>query len=474
MKTKKIAFVILPLLLLNVLPSCSKTKERKRPIVDNEVYDVDIPTRDVAIKEIKLLNVPTGNVEIGYLSYMGIEMSIEYVDGEKVNIPFSEKLLTEEHFDIIRTPGKKSIDFIFQGNHINFDVTLVEPEVPIYHKVSYYDHYNNLLSESYHRYLSKAVYNGPRVESYMEDDKYYEFNDKWDHDMDYVYCDFSTHAVYDQLDVRNYGFKYEEKYNVYDESQGKSVTIDSTAFVSYENPDGYLINNYVLYYLGELENVEILTGETFYHQQGDFDKVMGDVSTDDISLEKITNTIINKGYRVGEKEKTKGFPFYEYLAWIEDPLWLRVYPDKSYYGKPNGIAYDVKDFFPVKSYTRKDGRGVSFNSIIKDQTLNQIKDDLDEKNFQLYTSDKYPSGYYRVSYVVDVDLSLQTLLYGMADDYNYEMLLNPQGSELIPGYIPGSARAVLSYSPTGTFKEQKSNPICYDVDGLLSLFGMPA
>lgn len=59
----------------------------------------------------------------------------------------------------------------------------------------------------------------------------------------------------------------------------------------------------------------------------------------------------------------------------------------------------------------------------------------------------------------------------MADDDSYSMLLNPQSSELIPGYIGGSLRPVLSYSPTGTFKEQKMNPINYDVDDLLSFFG---
>lgn len=466
---KKIKFVLLPLLLLNVLPACSE-HSYTRPIVDNSVYDVDIPTRDVAIKEIKLLNVPTGNVEIGYISYMGMELSIDYVDDVNVKIPFTERLLTEENYQLLKTPGKKCIDFVFQGNHISFDVSLVEPEVPVYHKVSYYDHYNNLISESYHRYLSSAVYNGPKVESYYEGDYYYEFNNKWDHDMNYVYCDFVANAIYDQLNVRNHGFKYTEQYSVYNDD-GSSSTVDAVAFVCDDNPDGYLINNYALFYLGELENVEILTGETIYHKEGNFDKALGTVDVDGLNIENITNNIVNNGYRVGDKDKSSSHAFYQYLAWIEDPLWFKINPSKSYYGMPNGVAYDVKDFFITKSYQRNDGRYVSFSSIIKDAVIDTIKDDFKEQNIQIYTS--YPTGYYRVSYVIDVDLSIQTLLYGMADDYTYSMLLNPQGTELIPGYVGGSIRPVLSYSPTGTFKETKMTPIRFDVEDLLSFFGMP-
>lgn len=467
---KKISFVLLPLLLLNFLPSCSNSGEsRSFSSFDETVYEAEIPTKEVAIKEIKLLNVPTNDVEIGYLSYMGIKMSIDYVDGTNETIPFTERLLNEDHYKLLTTPGKKSIDFIFQGNHIHFDINLVEPKTPKYHKVSYLDHYGNVLKESYHRYLSNAVYNGPRVDSFYEGDYYYSFSGKWDHQLNYVFCDFKTSAIYDKLDVRNHGFKYSGKYNVYTEEGSK--TVDSIAFVSDDNPDGYNINNYALFYLGELENVEVLTGETFYHEEGHFDKVMGAVNQDDIVLDNITDTIANKGYRVGEKEKSTACAFYQYLAWIEDPLWLKINPARGHYDMPNGIASEVKDFFPVKSYQRKDGRYVSFNSIIKDEVFAQIKGDIEEKNFQLYTSADYPTGYYRVSYVMDVDLSIQTLLYGMANDSKYTMLLNPQSSELIPGYIGGSLRPVLSYSPTGTFKEQKMNPINYDVDDLLSFFG---
>lgn len=470
---KKISLALLSFLLLGTLSACSNN-ERPRPIVDNEVYDVPIPTRDVAIKEIKMLNVPTGDVEIGYLSYSGIEVSIDYVDGENTTVPFTERLLSKDSYSLLVTPGKKTIDFILQGNHVYFDVNLVEAEVPIYHKVSYYDHYNNLLSESYHRYLSSAVYNGPKVQSYYAGDYYYEFAGKWDHDMNYVYCDFEAHAVYDKLNVRNRGFKYTEAYSVYDEDAGANKTVHAVPLVSDYNPDRYNINNYALFYLGELENVEILSGETIYHKQGDFDIVLGDVNTDNIVWDDITSGIVNKGFRVGDKNKTSAYPVYQYLAWIEDPLWLKINPSRSYYGMPRGIAYKMNDDFPNKSYTRKDGRNVSFSSIINDDVMARVKDDLVATNIQLYTSSDYPTGYYKVSYVIDVDLSLQTLLYGMADDVNYELLLNPQTSELIPGYVPGSLRPVLTYSQSNLFNEVKSNPISFDVDDLLSFLGMPS
>ena len=479
---KKLSFVLLPFILLGFMPGCSCSRKdynnndnndkHEYPNMNEEVFEVDIPTKDVAIKEIKLLNVPTQDVEIGYLSYMGIKMSIDYVDDTKATIPFTEKLLNEDHYKLLKTPGKKSIDFIFQGNHISFDVNLIEAKNPIYHKVSYLDHSGNVLKESHHAYLSNAVYNGPRVESFYEGDHYYSFSGKWDHQLDYVFCDFKTKAIYNKLDVRNHGFKYMNQYDVYTESG--TQTVNSVAFVDEYNPDGYNVNNYALFYLGELENVEVLSGETFYHQQGHFDKILGAVDADDIVLDNITDTIVNKGYRVGEKEKSLACGFYNYLAWIEDPLWLKINPARSHYDMPNGIASSIRSDFLINSYQRKDGRYVSFSSIIKDDVLTEIKNDLEATDIQLYTSESYPTGYYRVSYVIDVDLSLQTLLYGMANESNHTMLLNPQSSQLIPGYIGGSLRPVLSYSPTGTFKEQKMNPIRYDVNDLLSFFGTEA
>lgn len=470
---KKITLALLSFLLLGSLSACSNN-DHPRPIIDNEVYDVPIPTRDVAIKEIKMLNVPTSDVEIGYISYMGIEVSIDYVDGVNATIPFTERLLTKDSYDSLVTPGKKTIDFLFQGNHVYFDVNLVEAEVPVYHKVSYYDHYNNLLAESYHHYLSSAVYNGPKVQSFYQGDYYYEFSGKWDHDMNYVYCDFEAHAIYDQLNVRNRGLKYTEAYDVYYEDEGTYRTVDAVPLVSEYNPDGYLINNYALFYLGELENVEILSGETFYHKQGDFDVILGDANLDSIVWDDIVSGVVNNGFRVGDKYKSSAHPFFEYLAWIEDPLWLKINPSKSYYGMPKGIAYKINDDFPSKTYTRKDGRNVSFSSIINDDVMGQIKDNIKATNYQLYTSADYPTGYYKVSYVVDIDLSLQTMFIGMADESTYELLLNPQNSELIPGYVPSSLRAVLTYSENGSFKEQKSSPISFDVNDLLSYFGMPA
>lgn len=91
---------------------------------DHELKPVDIPISDVPIPSVQVLIVPTQEVEIGYIAYMGIEVKMEYEDGTTASFPFTERLLTKDSYDKLKTPGKKSIDFLLQDNHVSFDITL--------------------------------------------------------------------------------------------------------------------------------------------------------------------------------------------------------------------------------------------------------------------------------------------------------------------------------------------------------------
>ena len=94
---KKLSLLLLPLVLPCLLSSCGNQDGYVRPAINNDVFDVDIPIRDIPIQEITLVNVPTTTIEIGYLSYMGMKMKVKYADGVDIDVPFTEKLLTKEH-----------------------------------------------------------------------------------------------------------------------------------------------------------------------------------------------------------------------------------------------------------------------------------------------------------------------------------------------------------------------------------------
>ena len=184
---KRINIFLLAILAIPFMSGCGNKTQIVKPIVNNNIFAVSIPEKETPVTNVTLLNVPKDSVEIGYLSYVGMEMQIEYEDQTVATIPFTEKLIPHEQLESLKTPGKKYIDFLFKNNHISFDINLVAPKTPMYHVVKFMERGNCPLKEVYVGYLEKAIYDGRSVEGYREGDYYYEFNNKWDQDLDYVY-----------------------------------------------------------------------------------------------------------------------------------------------------------------------------------------------------------------------------------------------------------------------------------------------
>lgn len=457
---KRLSTLFLSLLALTALSGCNQNKGDKyvRPIINNGVYDVEIPTIDSPVVDIKILNIPKTAIEVGYMSYMGIEVEIHYASGEVVTIPFTERLFPIDQLEMLKTPGQKTIDFLFKGNHIYFDLTLMEAKVPVYHKVVFQDHNNTTLKEKVFGYLEPAIYDGRDIESYWEGDYYYYFNNKWDHNTDYVYCDFITHAEYDTLDIRNKASKYVVGTNI---KHADGQTYRHTTLATIKNIQDSSGDSKVLYYLGEVNNVEIAHSETIYHEASGYSRIEGNFEnvTNNEIIHNITD-MAKEVYRVNNTSDTARYPF-DFIT-NGSRLNLDFSADES--GKPKDLGNRLDEAYGKPNYPRTDGRAVSHDPVLYGDIIDDIKQSMVNTSLPLYEGTR--TGYYRISYVAKIDLLLDTYyMFGPMSSSNYM-----SRATLIPCYYYGSLKPILSYSEDGSFTDHYSTKIEFGTEDLIAMF----
>lgn len=458
---KRLNLLLLSLLAVPTMVGCNNKKEYVRPLVDNTVYDVAIPNRASPVTSVNIINVPKTSIEIGYMSYMGIKMEIHYEDEVVMTIPFTEKLFPLDQLEMLKTPGKKYIDFLFKGNHISFDLTLVKASVPVYHSVKFRNHNNTVLQEKVFEYLEPAIYSGRTIESYEDNDYYYEFADEWDYNTDYVYCDFVTNAVYKATDIRNLGRKYTTRINLEHES-GTTYAYNVFPIIA-ENKETLYTPKY-LHYMGEVRNVEIAHSEAVYHKQNDFDVVAGDFSSKEaLDFHTPMVNMVNDVYRLGDRDATDKFPYACITKGYNLALDMSVED-----GKAKGLGdgrFKQMGYSGNLNYKRSDGRIISYESILNDE----IKDDVfnmmkDEVSTSLYAG-KYKTGYYRMSYVATIDLILE-VTYDVIPSTGVRMV---EEAKLYPCFAYDKLKAILSYSESGSFEEIHQQTINFDIDDLRAI-----
>ena len=454
------SLALLALMAIPAMTGCGKGSKYVRPIVDNAVYEVTIPNRESPVTGVNVLNVPKTSIEVGYMSYMGIKLEIHYADEEVISIPFTEKLFPLDQLLTLKTPGKKYIDFLFKGQHINFDLTLVEAEVPVYHKVIFRDQNNLVLQEKLFSYLEPAVYSGRSIDSYLDGDYYYEFANEWDQDTDFVYCDFETHAVYNATDVRDYGKKYTTRMNLNHE-QG---TYAYNVFPIISSKDKDTNSPKYLYYIGEVRDVEIASSEAFYHKESDFDAAEMKLSSkDELDFNAKMIRMTQNVYNLGDQEQTARYPTVRLGDAHKLALDLTVEN-----GKAKGFGdgrFKEMGYGGNLNYQRTDGRIISYESVLNQSIADDVYSMMEkEVSIPLYAKAK-KSGYYRVSHVTTVDLVLEVTF-----DTSVSEVAKVSEAKLYPCPVYQKPKAILSYSPSGEFNETHQQAIDFNIDDLRAFF----
>ena len=453
---------LLTLLAAPMMIGCGqKGNKYVRPLVDNSVYDVAIPSRESPITDVKILNVPKTSFEVGYMSYMGIKMEIKYADEVVTTIPFTEKLFPVDQLENLKTPGKKTIDFLFKGNHIYFDITLMKAEVPVYHKVTFRDHNNLVLQETLFSYLEPAVYTGRTIDSYIEGDYYYEFADEWDHDTRYVYNDFITNAVYNATDVRDYGRKHTERLNL----RHEEGTYAYNVFHLMSSLNSQTYSPTFLYYMGEVRDVEIAHSDAIYHNENDFDAVeMNITSVDELDFNAPMMKMTENVYNLGDKEETAKYPISKMADGHNLALDMTVEN-----GKAKGLGdgnFKQMGYTGNFNFMRNDGRVVSHESILNEEVKSDVYSEMDKQvSIPLYVG-AHQSGYYRVSYIARIDLFLEVTF----DVLPQSGIFKVTEAILYPCFVYEKVRTLLSYSPSGEFTETHKQTIDFDIDDLRAYF----
>lgn len=462
---KRLNLLLLSILSLPAMTGCGSGSSKDhyvRPLVDDSVFDVEIPTFDTPILNIEVLNVPKYAIEVGYLSYMGIELGIKYTDESEVTIPLTERLFPLDQLETLKTPGKKYIDFLLQGNHISFDITLKEAAVPIYHEVKFTDYNNSLLYKQKFGYLEPAIYNGDEIPGYREGDYYYVFNNKWSVSTEFVYRDFTTKAQYNQEDVRNFGNKTTELIKLTAED-GVTYSYRTLHRLAITREGDYTYNPKALFYLGEVKGFEVAHSEEIYHVEGNYDKAEG--AFDDIEELDLVDPLINMAksvYRVGDKEETGVYND----GFIRNGYKLVIDTSLNSEGKPKGIIGEIDPAYgKIPNWQRTDRRIVSHEPILKPEIAADVKSMMKSVSMPIYTG--YPTGYYRVSYVVNLDLLLDVYFNSSTSTMIKQYSVNTP--KLVPCFDYSSCHAVLSYSESGRFDEVHNNTIEIDIDEIRSL-----
>ena len=409
---KKFLFTLLPLLLLS---SCGTKSLAPLGGENKEVSDTSFHPKGGNISEIRILNIPNYKVPVGYLSYAGIEIEAIYLDGSLERLPFSESLLPFDQLEVLKKPGKKRIDFLFKNNHVYFDVTLVEADVPIVHKVSFYSKEGALLDEQSVPYLGTAAYQGPEIEDYIDGDHYYYFS-SWDHELDYVFSDFGTKPIYQAGELEDYA-------SLYDHPLPIVKKVDT----------GYDWST--LFYLGEMRSVALFTSESKEHRRGYNDLFDASFTADESTIQRV---LYDKMYDLAiNAYRPQVTSTYSFGNWsLTDGYFLYLNTMRSSLGYPEMYLDDIDDAFK-QDFTRYDGRKLSYQSIF--ESVSSIAEDFPHSSSTMIYDD-FPTGNYHYRYVVDIDFYLHSRM-ALAGSNQIAF----ERSELYVSLLPGSGRFELIY-----------------------------
>lgn len=422
MKKNVKALLLSLMLALPALASCQKGNDRTEYNLDNAVYN-PLPEIGDDIDTIKIEGVPTTPIEIGYIAYAGIKLRITYRDGSSLVIPFTENLLPADQFPLLKTPGRKNVDFLFRGNHLNFDIDLIEAAVPMSHKVTFLNKDDGFLYETIVPYLGMASYSGPNIPDYVDADYYYTWAKDWDRPVDLIYHDLSVHPVYDRTEIRDYANKYD--------NTGHLPVLAQRADVSDWD---------VLFYLGEVENIELYSTPAIYHDEDSYDVLTSAAAVDDsgilnLAKNKIRDIMMYRYSVMSSSQPVCGFT-------VEQQYCLSFDVSYNPYGFPNAYMPSLSDSYEV-DFVRFDGRAPSrtpFHAPIDDYVaaINT------PTTMPIYYGMK--AGYYRLSYVIDLDAMMLTHIVNFVGRRSAI-----EKNQFFLAYVENSGHYVFSYSETANF-----------------------
>ena len=465
---KKLLYLFITLCLAFLVTGCSNKKVTYRFF---NVYDTNYFDSSKTISDITLKGVPSKPIAVGYFSYSGIYLQIDYIDGTKEKVDVTERFFPEEVINDFKIPGKKNYDLVYKDKHMSLKFELVEASQPIQYQVNFYDKDGKIIYTTYCSYLDSVTC--PReneIKNYTDGKNIYIFKGQWSENLDHVYYNLDVTPVYEKYAYTNASDNYYTSQNLYKRAD---ISEGSTC--------------HQLIGIGRINNVLLASLETIQvteqkNQTLTFDKKKNygnSAALVEAMAENIKNNVIkqnyihdNSPYSMDIKLVNSGkLNFNANLnsamdAYIEDGLTDSI-------NIPSCITTSFANYTGFSGYTREDGYAVSSKNVL-DTTNAEFfvteyigSGENASKVIKPITPD-YKLGYYRVDFVCDLDVFID-FTYHVESTGGYGRNYIIDDAKIGFTYSKGGSQFVLRYSEDGNFESYGMPITITDYKTLLTL-----
>lgn len=442
---KKIYRFLLVLLVVITLASCSKkaTKDDNNNSNDNNIskYEPLVTSfnHNKSIKQLKFINIPEEAIQIGYFGSSNILLEAEYTDGTTDRIHITEKMFSEDKLDEFKTPGKKYFDFIYMNNHIPLRFELKEAETPAKFTVNFVDKDGNLLESKTVKYLDGVKYTGNKNLSYVFNNRYYKYVDKWDQNLNHIYANITTKPLFEECAI-------EYSYDDYYKENGYLYNVVATS--------GTADAKKALVYIGRLNNSPLVSlgTKTREHYKDteyeyDIDKNVSKPNFLNAYSETVKNRVLNAYYHeVMQQPFYDSYVFNAYLLSIDSTNFIRDLSD---------VGFNPTSLTPVS----RSGYATSYKSLFNIMYVDPLYNTYMADNSNLLSLQEDDLlGNYELCLMADLDIYLY-LDFSIRNDYGtYNYYLS--NVQLAVTYVAETVRMDYVY--------KKDNNESYSNDLLVS------
>ena len=444
---KKLLTIFTTLSLAFIIAGCGKKATSVTYNPDSDYFDIN-----KEVSNIKLTNVPK-KIQIGYLRQANIILEITYSDGTIDEKVINESFFPKEMYEELQKEGDKYFDFVYKNKHIPLKFKLVKAEVPMTYKVDFVNEKGNVIETKYVRYLQsvKCSREGT-INDYFADGYFYKFTGTFDHDLDYIYDNFTAVPVFNKYKSSNFDEKYYQNSTTYDVIDTLDTTIDGSyhtlAYVG-RVKDFVVCPLYYTYIRDKYEDINVkytkeIDIDSFYknickklkdyvhrcYNHSTTTKLLTDFS--------ITNTdILNFDLSIENDYTLGGLN-------LNESVTMKL-PD-CFVGDLSLTNYDLT------TKQRKDGENYSFYSLFAKEgaRLHETEYKMSNPTEELHLTEEYDKGYYDLNFVLDLDLYLDIQYNVVKTGENYQ--INLENIKIAATFISDTGRFEMNYNTTNSFE----------------------
>ena len=448
---KKLLYLFITLCLAVLVTGCSNKKVTYKFF---NVYDTNYIDSSKTISDISIKGVPSKPIEIGYFSYAGIYLQIDYIDGTKEKVDVTERFFPEEVINDFKIPGKKNYDLVYKDKHMSLKFELVEASQPIKYQVNFCDKDGKIIYTTYCSYLDSV--SCPReneIKNYTDGKYIYVFNGQWSESLKHVYYNLDLTPVYEKCAYTNASDYFYEGRNTYKRAD---ISEGSTC--------------HQLVCVGRMKNVLLASLETIEvteakNQTLSFDKKKDYASSAalvEVMAENIKNNIIKQYYIHNTSTASLDIKLVNSSklnfntnvnsavdAFVEEGVTNSI-------DIPSCITTSFANYTGFSGYTREDGYAVSSKNVLDTTTAEFFlteyigKGDNPSKVNIPITPD-YKLGYYRADFVCDLDVFID-FTYHVESTGGYGRNYVIDDAKIGFTYPQGAGEFKLRYSEDGNFE----------------------